>query len=182
MMSGSIASWSEPCIRNVGGRISIVNSGAVSPNTVSRLTRAFPQVVMKKVGRCTATLSGVQLAALAGSSDMPSESAFEAIRYAQDFAREGYSISEGALTEGEVENLREAVAGIPNGEEVRRKRGVYGVRNLLEICPAVEELVRQANIRQFVTPVLGRAPSQFVPSTLTRFPAPTGHCSGTRTM
>ncbi len=40
---------------------------------------------------------------------------------------------------------------------MRRKRGVYGVRNLLEICPPVEELARQSNIRQWVTPVLGES-------------------------
>ena len=61
------------------------------------------------------------------------------------------------ISDFEVEQLRTAVAAIPNGEEVRRRRGVYGVRNLLEICPAVEELARQTKIRQFVTPVLGES-------------------------
>jgi hypothetical protein len=86
---------------------------------------------------------------------MPSEAPFEADRYAQEFAREGFFTCEGVLADLEVKRLRTAVARIPNGEEVRRRRGVYGVRNLLEICPAVEELARQSNIRQFVTPVLG---------------------------
>jgi Phytanoyl-CoA dioxygenase (PhyH) len=86
---------------------------------------------------------------------MPNESPFEADRYAQEFARDGYFIREGVLSDFEVEYLRAAVAQIPDGEEVRRKRGVYGVRNLLEICPASRALARQANIRQFVTPVLG---------------------------
>src|SRR5262249_44667292 len=54
-----------------------------------------------------------------------------------------------------IEHLRTAVDQIPGGEEVRRKRGVYGVRNLLEVCPAVRALARLANIRQFVTPILG---------------------------
>ena len=88
---------------------------------------------------------------------MSSECRFEADRYAQEFAREGYFNCEGVLSELDVECLRTAVAEIPNGEEVRRKRGVYGVRNLLEICPAVEALAWQAKIRQFVTPVLGDA-------------------------
>jgi hypothetical protein len=38
---------------------------------------------------------------------------------------------------------------------VRRKRGVYGVRNLLEICPDVQRLARQPHVRQFVVPILG---------------------------
>jgi Phytanoyl-CoA dioxygenase (PhyH) len=86
---------------------------------------------------------------------MPREFPFEPDRYAQDFARDGYFIQEAVLSAAAVERLRAAVARIPNGEEVRRRRGVYGVRNLLEICPAVEELARQTQIRQFVTPVLG---------------------------
>jgi Phytanoyl-CoA dioxygenase (PhyH) len=93
--------------------------------------------------------------ALAVGSRTPSESTFKADRYAQEFARDGYSIAEGVISDDEVESLRTAVSRIPIGEEVRRKGGVYGVRNLLEICPAVEELARQAKIRQFVTPVLG---------------------------
>src|SRR5690348_13407538 len=86
---------------------------------------------------------------------MPSEFPFQADRYAEEFAREGYSIREGVLSNVEVEHLRTALAQIPNGGEVHRKRGVYAVRNLLEICPAARELARQANIRQLVTPVLG---------------------------
>src|SRR4051794_39725386 len=82
---------------------------------------------------------------------------FDANRYAEESHREGFFIREGVLADVEVERLRSAVAEVPNGEEVRRKRGVYGVRNLLEICPAVEKLARQANIRQWVTPVLGES-------------------------
>jgi hypothetical protein len=88
---------------------------------------------------------------------MTSEVRFEGVRYAREFARDGYFICEGVISDVEVERLRTAVARIPNREEVRRRRGVYGVRNLLEICPAVEELARQTTIRQFVTPVLGES-------------------------
>jgi ectoine hydroxylase-related dioxygenase (phytanoyl-CoA dioxygenase family) len=88
---------------------------------------------------------------------MPWETSFEADRYAEEFVRVGYSISERVLSPAEVEYLRAAVAGIQDGDEVCRRRGVYGVRNLLEICPAIEELARQTNIRRFVTPVLGES-------------------------
>jgi ectoine hydroxylase-related dioxygenase (phytanoyl-CoA dioxygenase family) len=59
------------------------------------------------------------------------------------------------ISSGEVEDLRQAISGIPNRDEVRRKQHVYGVRNLLDICPAVRALAVQTQIRQFVTPVLG---------------------------
>lgn len=87
---------------------------------------------------------------------MPSQAPFEADRYAQEFAREGYFICEGMVSDDQVEHLRTAIAAIPDREEVRRRRGVYGVRNLLEICPAVHALAREPSIRQFVTPVLGQ--------------------------
>ena len=78
--------------------------------------------------------------ALAVGSRTPSEPTFKADRYAQEFARDGYSIAEGVISDVEVEFLRTAVSRIPTGEEVRRKGGVYGVRNLLEICTTVDEL------------------------------------------
>lgn len=80
---------------------------------------------------------------------------FDASRYAHDFRRDGYAVFNGVLSHDEVEHLRAAVAAIPRGEEVRRKRSVYGVRNLLEICPAVQLLAASPRIRHFVTPVLG---------------------------
>jgi Phytanoyl-CoA dioxygenase (PhyH) len=79
----------------------------------------------------------------------------DAGRYTADFERDGYFIQESVFTTEEIERLRTAVAQIPNGEAVRRKRGVYGVRNLLEICPDVQELARRPQVRQFVQPILG---------------------------
>ena len=87
----------------------------------------------------------------------PCEIKLDADRYAEALLREGYFIREGVLSDGEVDGLRTALALIPDGEEVRRRRGVYGVRNLLEICPEVRELARHENMRQFVTPVLGES-------------------------
>ena len=80
---------------------------------------------------------------------------FDTERYAADFERDGYFIWEGVHSTEEVEQLRAAVSQIPNGAAVRRKRGVYGVRNLLEICPDVQRLARQPHVRQFVVPILG---------------------------
>ena len=42
------------------------------------------------------------------------------------------------ISDEAIVQLRAGIASIPRGEEVRRKRNVYGVRNLLEICPARE--------------------------------------------
>jgi Phytanoyl-CoA dioxygenase (PhyH) len=80
---------------------------------------------------------------------------FDAAQFAADFRRDGFTIHNGVISRGEVENLRRAVAAIPNGEQVRRKKSVYGVRNLLEVCPAVRTLAGQPHIRQFAAAVLG---------------------------
>ena len=79
----------------------------------------------------------------------------DAASYAKTFQRDGYAIREGVIAIDEVGVLRQAIADIPRGEEVRRRQSVYGVRNLLQICPAVRRLAADARIRQFVNPLLG---------------------------
>ena len=64
---------------------------------------------------------------------------FNACTYATDFNRDGFSIVNGVLSHHDVAQLRDAVAAIPDGEEVRRKRNVYGVRNLLEVCDDIRQ-------------------------------------------
>jgi ectoine hydroxylase-related dioxygenase (phytanoyl-CoA dioxygenase family) len=79
----------------------------------------------------------------------------DATTYADAFCRDGYFIHDNILSPNEIDDLRRAIAEIPDRDEVRRKRSVYGVRNLLQICPAVRRLAGQAHVRQFVTPILG---------------------------
>lgn len=76
-------------------------------------------------------------------------------QYAINFRRDGYFIRDGVLATEEVDSLRHTLATLPNRDEVRRKRSIYGVRNLLEICPAVRELASANHVRQFATAVLG---------------------------
>src|SRR5947207_1395340 len=80
---------------------------------------------------------------------------FDPGEYAATFRREGYFIRDDVVADETVQQFRLAVAAIADREEVRHKRNVYGVRNLLEICPAVRVLAAESAVRQFVTPVLG---------------------------
>lgn len=80
---------------------------------------------------------------------------FDAAQYAAAFRRDGYFICDDVLSLDEVESLRRSVADLPDREEVRRKRSVYGVRNLLELCPAARGLAANPNVRRFATAVLG---------------------------
>ena len=75
-------------------------------------------------------------------------------KYSNDFRRDGYFVCEDVLGQNEIQQLKIELGGI-SGTEVRRKRSVYGIRNLLEISPAVCELAADDRIRQFATSVLG---------------------------
>lgn len=75
--------------------------------------------------------------------------------YADSFGEAGFAVVPRVLESRDVELLREAIAAVPDSDAVRRKRGVYGVRNLFDICPAVRALAARPEIRRFVTPVLG---------------------------
>lgn len=75
--------------------------------------------------------------------------------YAQQFAEAGYSVVEDVLLDIDVERLRSAIAGLPAGKEIKRRQGIYGVRNLLEICREVRELACDVRIRKLVEPILG---------------------------
>jgi ectoine hydroxylase-related dioxygenase (phytanoyl-CoA dioxygenase family) len=77
------------------------------------------------------------------------------VAYARQFAETGYFVAEQVLSEIDIERLTSAIASLPSGEEVRRRQGIYGVRNLLEICPEVRELACDARIRNFVVSILG---------------------------
>jgi len=86
---------------------------------------------------------------------MDLQSYFNPTDYAVKLDRDGYFVCDEAISQDSVEELRQAIGAIPQRDEVRRKRSVYGVRNLLEICPAVNSLAASSAIRRFVTPVLG---------------------------
>ena len=75
--------------------------------------------------------------------------------YAEHVGLFGYAIIEGVLDEALVQTLIDAIDHVHAGEAVRRKRGIYGVRNLLDVCPAVRELAASETVRQFVCPLLG---------------------------
>jgi ectoine hydroxylase-related dioxygenase (phytanoyl-CoA dioxygenase family) len=80
---------------------------------------------------------------------------FDAGQYTTAFQNDGYFVRDDVIPLDEVECLRRAVDALPIREEVRRKRSVYGVRNLLEICPAAHSLATKSSVRRFATAVLG---------------------------
>lgn len=77
--------------------------------------------------------------------------------YSEAIANDGFAIVPDVLPASDVNELTAAIDAIPSGEAVRQKRSVYGVRNLLEISPAVCGLATRPEVWRFVTPVLGEA-------------------------
>lgn len=86
---------------------------------------------------------------------MTNHAEFDESDYLHRVTDDGYAIVDSVVSNLDVQTLLHAIASIPTGEEVRRKRSTYGVRNLLEICPEVRGLAVSKPIRSLVTPVLG---------------------------
>jgi len=86
---------------------------------------------------------------------MSSPIEFDVSRYQESVSLDGFAIVPSVVSSSQIEELRSAIESIPAGEEVRRRTNVYGVRNLLEICPACRELAISTAIRSLVTPILG---------------------------
>jgi ectoine hydroxylase-related dioxygenase (phytanoyl-CoA dioxygenase family) len=76
---------------------------------------------------------------------------------AEHFREAGFVILPGVFPPKTMEHLQKAIEAIPAGDEVRKKGSIYGVRNLLEISPAVRELAASTEIHQILSPILGEA-------------------------
>jgi len=75
--------------------------------------------------------------------------------YAAEFRERGFAVFPHVLNDEVVDRLRTAIGDLPSSDAVRRKQNVYGVRNLLELAPAVRDVALDETVRQFVTPILG---------------------------
>lgn len=77
--------------------------------------------------------------------------------YAASFARDGFAVIPNVLSLEDVVEIRAAIDRIPVGEAVRKRKNIYGVRNLLETSPEICQLATRPEIWRHVTPVLGEA-------------------------
>ena len=67
----------------------------------------------------------------------------------------GFAIIEDVVDEATTGRLRAAIDGLRDREEIRRKGGVYGIRNLLGVLPEAVDLAMSSEIRAVVEPILG---------------------------
>lgn len=89
------------------------------------------------------------------SKDLANSSVVLPGNYRNQIDENGFAIVENVLSQQQVENLRDAISNIPQGEEVRRRENVYGIRNLLELSAAVRQLAVSSSARAVVKPILG---------------------------
>jgi len=75
--------------------------------------------------------------------------------YAAHFARDGYAVVPRVLPHEAVGELRAVIDQMPDGEAVRRKKSVYGVRNLISTSPEIRALAVRPEVWQLVKPILG---------------------------
>ncbi len=76
--------------------------------------------------------------------------------YEAGFRADGFAVFPQVLGDVEVEHLRRAIEAIPDCDAVRKKRNVYGVRNLLDLSADVRRLAALPEVRQLVTPIIGK--------------------------
>ncbi len=72
-----------------------------------------------------------------------------------EVAAKGFAIVEGVLSRSAVENLLTCLAHIGDTGSVRKRGGIFAVRNLLDVSPEVRELAHSETVRALVEPVLG---------------------------
>lgn len=72
-----------------------------------------------------------------------------------DVRDHGFAICEGVISIVEVNELLIALERVTTGSSVRKRSGIFAIRNLLDACPEVRELADSNAIRSLVEAVLG---------------------------
>ena len=68
---------------------------------------------------------------------------------------DGFAIVEGVLSRTTVDHLLASLEHIGDTGSVRKRGGIFAVRNLLDVSPEVRELAHSEAVRALVEPVLG---------------------------
>jgi ectoine hydroxylase-related dioxygenase (phytanoyl-CoA dioxygenase family) len=70
---------------------------------------------------------------------------------------DGFAIVPSVLQPTEIRGLISALDRIQDPETVRSRRGVYAIRDLLEVAPEIRRLAKSSSIRELVEPILGNS-------------------------
>jgi ectoine hydroxylase-related dioxygenase (phytanoyl-CoA dioxygenase family) len=77
------------------------------------------------------------------------------LTYRDEIHEQGFAVVPAVIDSKQIEGLVSDIEGLDQGDSIRRKGGVFAVRNLLDVCPAVRDLARSASIRKIVSSILG---------------------------
>lgn len=69
--------------------------------------------------------------------------------------QDGFAVVPSVLDRDEIAALIAAIGQLGENESIRRRGGVFAVRNLLDVCPEVASLARSAKITELAALVLG---------------------------
>ncbi len=74
-----------------------------------------------------------------------------------DIERDGFALVPRAVADAEVDSILHAIenATVQSSSDVRRREGVYAIRNVLDVVPALREVVNSPPLRSLVEPILG---------------------------
>ncbi len=72
-----------------------------------------------------------------------------------EVAAKGFAIVEGVLSRSSVEDLLTSLEHIGDTGSVRKRGGIFAVRNLLDVSPEVRELAHSEAVRALAEPILG---------------------------
>ena len=76
-------------------------------------------------------------------------------RLREDLDQYGFAVVPGVLDRQEIRTLVHALSSVADENAVRRRSGVYAIRNLLNLVPAVAELANSPNVIGIAREVLG---------------------------
>ena len=75
--------------------------------------------------------------------------------YRDQLLNEGFAIMNGVLGSEEIEVLLSSFENLGQSESIRRRGGVFAVRNLLDVSPEVRGLAQCPRVRKIVGSILG---------------------------
>ncbi|MDX1564044.1 MAG: phytanoyl-CoA dioxygenase family protein [Phycisphaeraceae bacterium] len=75
--------------------------------------------------------------------------------YRQRIGRDGFALVRNVLGSRDIARLIQSLESVSPGAAVRQRRNVYGIRNLLEVCPAIRSLAKDRWVRTLIEPILG---------------------------
>ena len=81
------------------------------------------------------------------------------VEWSAELASHGFCIIPVLLTPDEIGKLSAELSAVQSNDSVRRRKGVYAIRNLLDIVPAVAELAASERLKALVAAAL--APNAF---------------------